>query len=108
MANPYENWHINFGHIGKTMMRKAELVNIIKKIEISLVREHKFISCLEFGKRHDPIPTTATSFSDNLELTQTDISGKIGNTPYGRYESFTFFLDHNLAISAAYFFTKKF
>lgn len=85
--NLYAKWHRISGHVGETRMTRAtELVNGIDKIDVSLTKEHQCINLLELGKKPAPIPLPVPIFSDKLEQTHTDISGKISNTSYGGYQ----------------------
>ena len=100
----YGKWHSILGHIGGARMLKAiHLADGIDKIDMSASKEHQCIPCLEFAKKRAPIPTPVPRKTMPLQLTHTDISGKISYESFGGYHYFAVFLDDNTARSAVYF-----
>ena len=71
------------------------------------MKDHQCTTCIEYGTKRAPIPTPKKRNSHPLELTHTDISGKITNTSFGGFQYFAVFLDDATARSAVFFLQNK-
>ena len=107
-VNQYGKWHSILGHIGQSRMLKAiHLADGISGVDVSASKDHQCIPCLEFAKKRAPIPTPVPRQTKPLQLTHTDISGKISYESFGGYVYFAVFLDDNTARSAVYFLRQR-
>lgn len=102
------HWHRSLGHIGSDrLIRSIDQVDGLPKLDRKLVNDLQCIPCIESKTKRAPIPVPTKRITKPLELTHTDISGKISVQSLGGCHYFVVFLDDATSMSAVYFLTKR-
>ena len=79
----------------------------INEIDITDIEEHQCIPCIESATKGAHIPTPVPKVTAPLELTYTDISGKLSFPSLAGCRYFTVFLDDATERSVVFFLHKK-
>ena len=83
------------------------LVDGIEDVDISELKYLQCMPCIEYGTKRASIPVPKPRITHPLQLTHTDISGKIKNGSFGGYHYFAVFLDEKTARTAVYLLQNK-
>ena len=103
-----QEWHVILGHIGADrLLQASSVVDGIHNFDRRHVKELQCIPCIEGGKKRSPIPKKTQRISTPLELTHSDMSGRISVASLSGAHYFAVFLDDHSAISAVYFLKQK-
>nr|QCC62380.1 integrase [Digenea simplex] len=101
-------WHRILGHIGvERLIKAANMLDGIPAINRSTLEKHQCIPCIESTTKRAPIKQPQPRITQPLELTHTDMSGKLGVPTLGKAHYFAVFLDDATAMSAIYLLQHK-
>lgn len=103
-----ETWHSILGHIGvERLYRTSSLVDGVPQFTRQEISDHQCVHCLEAKAKRAPVPSTKRDVSQALDLTHTDISGKVSPPSHGGANYLVVFLDDCTGMSAVYFLRQK-
>lgn len=102
------SWHQILGHVGvERMVKASQQLSGIPQLSRKDFNDHQCTACIESKSKRSPISVPAKRHTNKLELTHTDMSGKISITSLGKAQYFIVFLDDATAMSAVYFISNK-
>lgn len=103
-----KEWHERLGHVGiDRLVRASKLVEGVPQFQRNELTQHQCIPCMESKSKRAPLPEPKPRHTQPLELTHTDMTGKLTVRSLGGAHYFTIFLDDSTAMSAVYFLQQK-
>lgn len=103
-----QTWHSILGHIGAERLslasRMIDGMEVIEKVDL---KDHQCIPCIESATKRAPISIPKPRVTAPLDLTHTDISGKISTASIGGAQYFVVFLDDSTSMSSVYFLKER-